>query len=133
MKSCECVLAAVQKIKFFTDTILTKTKFHITIGHQTAVGLVHFFSYFHNDLDHVAQKLIFNQGSLKNLKNDFKFDYNQQYDFENEVIGDAPPGAKKKEEEKKAIQEEAKDGGDGVKNKTFFAIIQLEHPILIQQ
>jgi len=33
IKSCETVLAIVQKVKFFTDQIFNKTKFHITIGH----------------------------------------------------------------------------------------------------
>jgi len=33
MKTCETVLAVVQKIKFFTDSIKDKTKFHITLGH----------------------------------------------------------------------------------------------------
>ena len=27
------------------DEVKTKTKFHITIGHQTVVGLVHLFSF----------------------------------------------------------------------------------------
>ena len=44
MKTCETVIAAVQKIKFFLDPLPTKTKLHITLGHQTAIGLVHFFS-----------------------------------------------------------------------------------------
>lgn len=71
MQSCETVLAAVQKIKFFTDEVKTKTKFHITIGHQTALGLVHFFS----SSEAKNNKFTFNQGNLKNLKNDFKFDF----------------------------------------------------------
>ena len=33
MKTCETVLAAVQKIKFFLDPLMTKTKLHITLGH----------------------------------------------------------------------------------------------------
>ena len=77
MKSCDTVLAAVQKIKFFTDQVMNKTKFHITLGHQTAIGLVHFFS-----CPIESTKFKFNQGNLKNMKNDFVFDYKQEYDFE---------------------------------------------------
>ena len=44
MGSCDTVIAAIEKVKFFTDIIKTKSKFHITLGHQTAVGLVHLFS-----------------------------------------------------------------------------------------
>ena len=86
MQTCETLLASVQKIKFFTDEVKTKQKFHITIGHQTAIGLVHFFSSAQND------KLIFNQGNLKSVKNDFKFDFSQTYDDELSLVGDALPG-----------------------------------------
>lgn len=44
MQSCDTVLSVVQKIKFFTDPVPSKAKFHITIGHQTAVATVRFFS-----------------------------------------------------------------------------------------
>jgi selenocysteine-specific elongation factor len=68
MKSCDTVLAAVEKIKFFTDPVVTKTKFHITIGHQTAIGLVHFFS---GSKTEGTSKLTFNKGSLKSQHSDF--------------------------------------------------------------
>lgn len=89
MRTCETVLAVVQKIKFFTDPVLTKTKFHITLGHQTAIGLVHFFS-----LPFVAglENFIFNKGNLKNQDNDFVFDSSKEYAFEEKISDDALPG-----------------------------------------
>ena len=45
MQTSCTVLAAVERIKFFVDKIETKSKFHITIGHQTVVGLVNLFSF----------------------------------------------------------------------------------------
>jgi len=100
MKTCETVLAVVQKIKFFTDPIKDKTKFHITLGHQTALGLVHFFS-----LEGGADKFLFNKASLKNEDNNFEFDFTKQYQYEPEIVGDVLPGGAKtaaKEEEKSA-------------------------------
>ena len=81
MKTCETVLAIVQKIKFFTDPVKTYTKFHITLGHQTAIGLVHFFSLPYSK---EMEKFIFNKGNLKSKAKDnsFNFDFGLQYEFE---------------------------------------------------
>lgn len=88
MKTCETVLAAVQKIKFFTEKVFTKTKFHITIGHQTCIGLAHFFSVKKTaENQGQLEKLVFTKGNLKNLKNDFEFDFGQKYIYEDELVG----------------------------------------------
>ena len=71
MKTCECVLALVEKIKFFTDEVKTNTKFHITIGHQTALGNIHLFS------TDEPSNITFNKGSLKNNENELKFEYDR--------------------------------------------------------
>ena len=76
MQSCETVLAIVQKVKFFLDPVKTKTKFHITIGHQTAVGIAHFFSHLNEE---EMKQIEFNKNSLKNQTNKFDFNYNAQY------------------------------------------------------
>lgn len=82
MKTCETVLAAVQKIKFFLDKVNTKSKFHVTLGHQTAIGLVHFFSM---NLDEVNNKdavqFNFEHGNFKdmNMKSQYEFDCTRQY------------------------------------------------------
>lgn len=101
---------------------MTKTKFHITIGHQTAIGLVHFFS---SSKTEDTEKLIFNKGSLKNQEADYQFNFNHQYNFETEMKGELPPGAAPKEESKTQEAPEIE--------KVYFAIIQLEKPILIQE
>ena len=100
MQTSCTVLAAVEKIKFFIDKIETKTKFHITIGHQTVVGLVHLFSFSDNN-DQKVEQFVFNKSTLKNLKNDFNFNKQLQYQFESELVGDGTlPSAKKVEETK---------------------------------
>ena len=63
------------------------------------------------------------------MKSDFVFNNKLQYQFETGLVGNAPEVAKKEEEKKgQAPKEEEKDQGP----KSNFAIIQLEHPILIQ-
>jgi len=107
--------------------VLTKTKFHITIGHQTAIGLIHLFSLpitSEAERKEVDEKYIFNQSNLKNLRSNIEFDFSQKYGFETELIGEPLPAAKKEEEKKQA---------DDSDDKLYFAIIQLEKPILIQE
>lgn len=72
-------MAAVEKIKFFTDKVNTKTKFHITIGHQTAIGLAHFFSMVVDDQAVIANggnKFNFTKGNFKDHQGDvYQFDH----------------------------------------------------------
>ena len=37
------ILAEVRKIPYFSEAVKNKTKFHITIGHQTVIGYSLFF------------------------------------------------------------------------------------------
>jgi len=43
LQSTDLILAEVRKIPYFTETVKNKTKFHITIGHQTVIGYCLFF------------------------------------------------------------------------------------------
>jgi selenocysteine-specific translation elongation factor len=43
LQSTDLVLAEVRKIPYFTEAVKNKTKFHITIGHQTVIGYALFF------------------------------------------------------------------------------------------
>jgi len=38
LPSTQLILAVVRKVPYFTEAVKNKTKFHITIGHQTAIG-----------------------------------------------------------------------------------------------
>lgn len=80
MKSCECVLAAVQKIKFFTENVQSKQKFHITLGHQTAIGMIHFFSIPNEE------QFVFTKGNLiKDAAKSLTFNFDQQYHHEDSI------------------------------------------------
>ena len=89
MKSCDTVLAAVEKIKFFTDNVMNKSKFHITLGHQTAIGLVHFFS-----CPREASAFEFSKAKLKNTASKFDFDFKVEYDHEDQILGEELPVGK---------------------------------------
>ena len=123
MRTCETVLAVVQKIKFFTDSVKSKSKFHITLGHQTAIGLVHFFSL---PFTEGLEKFIFNKGNLKNQDNDFVFDFTKQYNDEAQILGDELPSQQKKQEEEKKQQIPTSNQEVDETEKIYFAIIQLE-------
>ncbi len=43
LQSTDLILAEVRKIPYFTEAVKNKTKFHITIGHQTVIGYCLFF------------------------------------------------------------------------------------------
>lgn len=101
MTTCDTLVAVVQKVKFFTDVVKTKQKLHITLGHQTAIGLVHFFSKVCDKAE--LQKLVFNKGNLKNYGIQYNFRTDCDYDFEDEVKGEEVAGGK---------EEEAKVAGD---------------------
>jgi len=65
-KSLHCtniLVAVVKKIPYFLEEVKNKTKFHITIGHQTVIGKAVFFAPKQSlpDID-----LTFNKGALKN-------------------------------------------------------------------
>jgi hypothetical protein len=66
-------------------------KMHITLGHQTAIGTVHFFSRPADSASQVSE-FEFNKGNLKNYDLQYAFDESLQYDFEDE-IADLPSEA----------------------------------------
>ncbi|CAE7379315.1 Eefsec [Symbiodinium natans] len=39
----DAAVCAVDKINYFKSTVLTKSKFHVTMGHQTVMATAHFF------------------------------------------------------------------------------------------
>lgn len=101
MKTAETVLAVLEKVRFYTELVKNKQKFHITIGHQTAVGQVHFFSRPCNPEE--LKQFIFNKGNLQNYGLQYNFDESIQYDHQDELKGFDPSQEEKKEgeEEKK--------------------------------
>jgi selenocysteine-specific elongation factor len=120
MITCDTILAAVQKIKFFTDEVVSNQKLHFTVGHQTAVGIVHFFSCPVTEANQSKfSSFIFNQGSLKNLTTGFEFDFGAKYNYEESIASEVPPGVRSKEEESK----NQKELGNQADSKFYFGVI----------
>lgn len=44
MQSSDLILAVVRKIPYFQEAVKNKSKFHITVGHQTVIGYCLFFT-----------------------------------------------------------------------------------------
>ena len=70
-------VAAVEKIRFFKSAVPSKARFHITIGHVTAMADVVFFS----------RRTDATQARLDVLQQASAFSFDQEYDFEEELSG----------------------------------------------
>ena len=66
-------IISVQKIKYFKGNVNTKAKFHISIGHETVMAKLSFFS------------LVQDSGSEVN---DNAFDFEKEYKFQDELLLD---------------------------------------------
>ena len=98
---------------------MNKSKFHITLGHQTAIGLVHFFS-----CPREASAFEFSKAKLKNTASKFDFDFKVEYDHEDQILGEELPVGKTQ----KAVPEEESKTGEKTDpsssvEKLYFAII----------
>ena len=80
-KALQCtdiLVAVVKKIPYFLEEVKNKSKFHITIGHQTVIGTAIFFAPKETlpDID-----LTFNKGVLKNSRHTMTIDTSFEYQF----------------------------------------------------
>ena len=72
-------VVAVEKIRFFKSAVPSKARFHITIGHVTAMADVVFFSTKTGAAAASARPDVVQQASA--------FSFDQEYDFEEELRG----------------------------------------------
>jgi len=73
-------IVAVNKIRFFKQQCQTKSKFHITVGHSTVMGMVHFFKNLEEPKEKVDVKRA--QFEIPKISN---FDFSKDYSFEEEL------------------------------------------------
>ena len=111
----------------FQGSIASKSKFHITTGHDTVMGRLTFFGYHGNTED--TSTLASAAGALT-LENPVGLDFNKEYLYQEELLAlnvKPKPG-----EEKDAGRDGEKDAGrDGVLLQQL-ALIQFERPIICQ-
>ncbi|XP_033606355.1 selenocysteine-specific elongation factor isoform X2 [Cryptotermes secundus] len=67
-------IISVQKIKYFKGSLSTKAKFHISIGHETVMAKLSFFSLLQDS---------------RNTANDNSFDFDKEYKFQEELLFDS--------------------------------------------
>ena len=72
MKPTDSAILIVKRVPYFTGEIKTKQKLHISIGHQTMLGQVSFFSCPDSHLN--IQSLQFNKNSLKSVDSVIEFE-----------------------------------------------------------
>ena len=77
VKTFDLALVIVRRVPYFPHDVRSKAKYHISIGHQTAIGLVNFFSCLAEGSNQGALK--FNQNSLKSVDQVIEFDWDKEY------------------------------------------------------
>jgi selenocysteine-specific elongation factor len=95
-------IISVQKIKYFKGNVNTKTKFHISMGHETVMAKLSFF------------------GLLKDFSNtseDNAFDFNKEYKFQDELLPDPLNDDKGVREKEMPVKQ--------------FALLEFEKPTLV--
>jgi hypothetical protein len=60
-------LAVVKRVPYYMSEIKSKVKLHISMGHQTAIGIATFFSC---PVEAIGHKHEFNQSLLKAMKSE---------------------------------------------------------------
>ena len=128
----DLAIVIVRRVPYYPTDVKSKAKFHISLGHQTAIGQVTFFSCETPEGD---ATVTFNKNSLKAVDQTLTFDLSREYRAE-----DILP--KQKRIAKKADQEESKEEsksasttleGNDEAPRTYYAIIKFEKETLAQE
>ncbi|XP_032066795.1 selenocysteine-specific elongation factor isoform X2 [Thamnophis elegans] len=107
LQTIHAAIISLKKIPYFRGTLQTKAKFHITVGHETVMGRVMFFSPTPDDL------------SKEPLEN--YFDFEKEYLYEEEYLSN---DSKSSEENKENGQVEGKP-----LPKQQWALLEFEKPV----
>ena len=130
----DLAIVIVRRVPYYPTEVKSKAKFHISLGHQTAIGQVTFFSCETPEGDATVK---FNKNSLKSIDQRLTFDLNKEYRAE-DVLPKQKRVAKKaaQEETKEESKEESKGGSkeEGEEApRTYYAIIKFEKETLAQE
>ena len=80
LKASDFAILIVRRVPYFVGEVKTKAKLHISIGHQTTIGQVTFFSCIETNAD--ASSLLFNKNSLKSVDSVIQFSFKTEYMYE---------------------------------------------------
>uniref|UniRef100_A0A8C8RVC1 Selenocysteine-specific elongation factor n=1 Tax=Pelusios castaneus TaxID=367368 RepID=A0A8C8RVC1_9SAUR len=107
LQTIHAAVISLKKIQYFRGALQTKAKFHITVGHETVMGRVMFFSPAPSD---------FSKEPLENV-----FDFDKEYLYQEEYL---PKGSKPSEENKENDQT-----GEGQLPRQQWALLEFEKPV----
>ena len=75
----DLAIVIVRRVPYYQQDIKSKSKWHISLGHQTAIGQVTFFSC---ETVEGEAALTFNKNSLKAVDKTLQFDFKREYKVE---------------------------------------------------
>ncbi|CAK6447846.1 unnamed protein product [Pipistrellus nathusii] len=105
-------IISVEKISYFRGPLQTKAKFHITVGHETVMGRLMFFSPAPDNFDHEP---VLNT-----------FDFSQEYLFQEQYLcKDLEPGATGSDQ----ATEKAGQATEGLCPRQQWALVEFEKPV----
>ncbi|XP_055269367.1 selenocysteine-specific elongation factor, partial [Moschus berezovskii] len=110
LHTVHAALISVEKIPYFRGPLQTKAKFHITVGHETVMGRVMFFSPAPDSLDR--------EPVLDS------FDFSREYLFQEQYLCPGPAAANTAEADEKAGQASA-----GRCPQQQWALVEFEKPV----
>ncbi|XP_062977684.1 selenocysteine-specific elongation factor [Elgaria multicarinata webbii] len=107
LQTIHAAIISLKKISYFRGSLQTKAKFHITVGHETVMGRVMFFSPAPDDF------------SKEPLENDF--DFGKEYLYQEEHLSkDSKPSEENKENDQ---------AGERLLPKQQWALLEFEKPV----
>ena len=118
----DLAIVIVRRVPYYPSDVKNKAQFHISLGHQTAIGTVTFFSCETADGDATAK---FNKNSLKAIDQILTFDLKKEYRAEDIL----PKQKRLRKAELEETKEESKDPPSDAP-RTFYAIIKFQKETL---
>ena len=98
IKLSNLAIVIVRRVPYYPNEIKSKAKFHISLGHQTAIGNVTFFSC-EESKDQSAGELKFTKNSLKSVDQQIQFDWDKEYRAEDTLFKQGKKALAKRKEE----------------------------------
>lgn len=112
LPTISAAIIQVTKISYFKGAVSTKSKFHVTIGHETVMGRVSFFGLYLDE-----QKAMLVTGGPPSVNG--AFDFSLDYRYQEELLAPSVP--------KKANS--ADDEAAGRYPAVQFALVEFERPV----
>lgn len=112
----EAIIISVKKIAYYKSPITTKSKFHITLGHETVMGRISIFSSKLDDTLNSQSEITKNVDDLE-ICSESSFDFSKEYVYQDEYV------SMDQKEGDKAI-----DKADSIGRQ--YALIELEKPVI---